>query len=91
MRGPITPVCAAEQPCSAPAKGVTLVFSRNGRTVGRTTTNAEGWYRVTLRPGLYTVGITSTQTSGHRLKPTRADVITDHYRRLDFSIDTGIR
>jgi hypothetical protein len=91
MRGPVSPVCVAEQPCSAPAKGVTLDFSRNGRTVGRTTTNAKGWYRVTLRPALYSVGIASAQTAGRGLAPTRATVITGRYRRLDFSIDTGIR
>ncbi len=89
-RGPITPVCVAEQPCTAPATGVTLVFSSNGRPVGHAITNAKGWYRVTLRPGRYSVAIRSTQ-SFRRLAPIRADVIANHYRRVDFSIDTGIR
>ena len=64
MRGPISPVCAAERPCSAPAKALTLVFRSNGRTVGRTQTDNHGWYRVALRPGYYTVGTTSTNTFG---------------------------
>jgi hypothetical protein len=91
MRGPITPVCVAEQPCSAPATGVTLVFSSNGRTVGHAITNAKGWYRITLRPGRYSVAIGRAQQSFRRLTPVRADVIANHYRRVDFSIDTGIR
>jgi hypothetical protein len=90
-RGPITPACVAEQPCTAPATGVTLVFSSNGRTVGRAITNAKGWYRITLRPGRYSVAIGSAQQSLRRLSPVRADVIADRYRRVDFSIDTGIR
>jgi hypothetical protein len=90
-RGPITPACVAEQPCTAPATGVTLVFSSNGRAVGRAITNAKGWYRITLRPGRYSVAIGSAQQSLRRLSPVRADVIADRYRRVDFSIDTGIR
>jgi hypothetical protein len=91
MRGPVTPVCAAEQPCDAPAKGVVLVFSNNDRVVGRATTNTQGWYRVALRPGVYAVRTGSTQTVGLRLSPVRATVSLNHYRRVDFSIDTGIR
>ena len=41
MRGPIAPVCVAGQPCSEPAKNVTLVFVRNGRVARRTKTNDE--------------------------------------------------
>src|SRR5205807_5461088 len=51
MRGPNTPVCTAEQPCSEPAKNVTLVFSRNGQVVRRAKTNDQGRYRVALAPG----------------------------------------
>jgi hypothetical protein len=90
MRGPTSPVCIAERPCNAPAKGLTLVFSRNGRAVGRTITSAEGFYRVALARGLYGVAA-GTSAANHRLQPTRADVLAGQYRRLDFSIDTGIR
>src|SRR5438105_14087386 len=58
MRGPIAPVCVAGQPCSEPAKNVTLVFSRNGQIVRRTKTNDQGRYRVALAPGLYVVPLT---------------------------------
>jgi hypothetical protein len=90
-RGPITPVCVAGQPCSEPAKNVTLVFSRNGRVVRRARTNDRGRYRVALAPGLYAVRITPRPSIGRGLEPVRARVMRARFRRLDFAIDTGIR
>jgi hypothetical protein len=90
-RGPITPVCAAGQPCSEPAKDVTLVFSRNGRVVRRARTNEQGRYRVALAPGLYAVRLTPKPRIGRGLEPVRVRVMRARFRRLDFSIDTGIR
>jgi hypothetical protein len=90
-RGPISPVCTAELPCDAPAKNVTLVFARNGRVVRRTTTDEQGRYRVRLAPGLYAVRLQVKQRIGRGLEPERARVTANRFRRLDFSIDTGIR
>ena len=90
-RGPITPVCVAGQPCSEPARNVTLVFSRNGRVVRRTRTNDQGRYRVALGPGLYAVRLTPKPSIGRGLEPQRARVMRARFRRVDFSIDTGIR
>jgi hypothetical protein len=90
-RGPIVPVCAAGQPCDAPAKNVTLVFSRYGRVVRRATTNDHGRYRVRLAPGLYAVRLQVKQQIGRGLQPVRARVVASRFRRVDFSIDTGIR
>ena len=50
-RGPITPACVAEQPCSEPARNVTLVFFMGNRVTGRTITDAAGRYRIRLAPG----------------------------------------
>jgi|SRR5437588_10500354 len=91
MRGPITPVCTAEQPCSEPAENVTLVFSRNGQVVRRAKTNDQGRYRVALVPGLYAVRLTKKPSVGRGLEPGRARVMRARFRRVDFSIDTGIR
>ena len=91
MRGPNTPVCTAEQPCSEPAKNVTLVFSRNGQVVRRAKTNDQGRYRVALAPGLYAVRLTPKPSIGRGLEPVRARVVRARFRRVDFSIDTGIR
>jgi hypothetical protein len=84
-RGPTTPVCAVEQPCTRPAAGALLVFSRGGSTV-RVTVRADGSYRVRLAPGLY-----AARTSSGRLEPASVRVRAGTTRRVDFSIDTGIR
>jgi hypothetical protein len=90
MRGPTQPVCHVSEPCEAPARGVRLVFYRSGKVVGRATTNQKGWYRVTLRPGRYTVGTQNPRVS-RNLSPKTATVPTSTVRRVDFDIDTGIR
>jgi hypothetical protein len=90
-RGPIVPVCTAEQPCYGPAKNVTLVFVRNGRVVRRATTSEQGRYRVALPVGLYAVRLQVKQRIGRGLEPSRARVMANRFRRIDFSIDTGIR
>lgn len=90
-RGPISPVCAAEQPCTAPAKHVTLLFSRGGYVVGRSTTDELGRYRVRLPAGLYRVRRTVSTAVGRGLEPDQARVQRGRLTRIDFSIDTGIR
>ena len=90
-RGPVTPVCVAEQPCYAPAKGVTLVFVRNGVIVRRATTNDLGRYRVRLAAGTYSVRLPQKPAIGRDLEPVQARVRAGRYARVDFSIDTGIR
>ena len=90
-RGPIAPVCVAGQPCDAPAKNLTLVFVRNGHVARRTKTNERGRYRVALAPGLYAVRLTTKSSIGRGLEPERARVVAGRFRRVDFSIDTGIR
>jgi hypothetical protein len=85
MRGPITPVCVEGMPCSAPASGVVLVFTR-GSVVDRVTVASDGSYRLHLPAGVYAVG-----TGKQRLDPKVARVYVGRMVRLDFSIDTGIR
>jgi hypothetical protein len=90
-RGPITPVCAAEQPCDAPAKGVTLLFSRNDRVAGRVVTDEQGRYRLRLPAGLYTVRRPAAASIDRKLEPNHVRVHGGRVARVDFSIDTGIR
>ena len=85
MRGPITPVCVAEQPCSAPAAGAVLVFAR-GAVIDRVTVASDGSYRLRLPAGTYSV-----RSGAKKLEPTLARVYLGRMARLDFSIDTGIR
>jgi hypothetical protein len=91
VRGPITPMCVAEQPCTAPATNVTLLFSRGGRIVGRAVTDSAGRYRLRLPAGLYVVRRPVTVTIGRGMEPNRARVYVGRFVRVDFSIDTGIR
>lgn len=84
-RGPISPVCMAGQPCSAPAAGAVLAFVR-GTHVARATVHADGTYRVRLSPGTYEV-----RASYRRVEPSAVLVRSGAPRRADFSIDTGIR
>jgi hypothetical protein len=90
-RGPITPVCVAEQPCEGPARHVTLLFSRHGATAGRTVTDAAGAYRVGLAAGLYLVRRAGSAPGDRGLQPNRVRVYAGRFTRVDFSIDTGIR
>jgi hypothetical protein len=78
-------------PCSAPAKKVTLLFSRNDRVMGRVVTDAEGRYRLPLPSGVYSVRRPPAPLIDRRLDPTRVRVYRGRFVRTDFSIDTGIR
>jgi hypothetical protein len=90
-RGPIAPVCVAAQPCTEPAKHVTLLFSRNGQIAGRSVTDSAGRYRVRLPAGIYAVRRSATSAVDRRLEPNLVRVRAGRFARVDFSIDTGIR
>jgi hypothetical protein len=84
-RGPISPVCSAEQPCTEPAVGAVIVFLRSGVQAGRAVVGAAGTYRIHLAPGLYTV------RAGRRVAPTTVRIRPGRLTHADLSIDTGIR
>jgi hypothetical protein len=86
VKGPITPMCVAELPCTAPAVGAVLSFTRGDLVVARVTVAKDGSYRVRLAPGLYGV-----RTSVRHVDPTSVLVRAGVLKRADFSIDTGIR
>jgi hypothetical protein len=91
-RGPIAPVCVAEQACDEPAANVTLVFVRRGTTAGRAVANSAGRYRVRLAPGSYVVRRATVRAAFDRkLQPGRVRVNAGRVTRVNFSIDTGIR
>jgi hypothetical protein len=84
-RGPITPVCVAEQPCDAPAPNVEVTISQNGAVVARTLTGADGGFAASVTQGRYTVAIAGRST------PQTVHVAAGHVSHPDFQIDTGIR
>jgi hypothetical protein len=89
MRGPVTPVCVAEQPCSKPAAGVKLTFTRGG-VAKAVVTNQLGRYRLALAPGTYAVRTGAGSGIGRGLEPVSV-VVPAAWKRQPFSIDTGIR
>jgi hypothetical protein len=91
MRGPIAPMCVAEEPCTAPAKNITLLFSRNDRVVGRAVTDSAGRYRLRLPAGVYAVRRPPPLGIGRGIEPNHARVYARRFVRVDFLIDTGIR
>jgi len=91
MRGPTTPVCEVGKPCSEPAVGTVLVFSRSGRSSVRVRAGAGGRYTVRLDPGFYAVTVAPAPRIGTGLRPRQVRVRAAIFGRLDFEIDTGIR
>lgn len=88
-RGPIAPVCRIGTPCTAPAKHVTLFFTRNG-TTHSTMTDAQGRYRLRLTAGVYAVK-TDQRRFGMIPQPRSVTVRAGIDRRINFTVDTGIR
>ncbi len=87
-RGPTMPVCRVGVPCTAPARGVKIRFSRAGKIAATATTNDRGWYRVVLGAGRYTV---SVNAKGSAFGPRTATARSGRMIRRDFLIDTGLR
>jgi hypothetical protein len=87
---PNRPVCIEGRPCSAPAAGVVLRFSRNDRVVTRTRTRADGTYRVILTPGRYLVSLAKAR-GPTSIAPHTVRVTAGRMTLRDFTIDTGIQ
>ncbi len=85
---PATPVCWVGQPCSKPLVGFTLVFSRGGNVVARTTTGHGGRYRASLAPGRYAV---KPAHARGKLEPARIAVPSASRTTVNFKYDAGIR
>jgi Carboxypeptidase regulatory-like domain len=94
--GPQCPVETEGDPCAdKPAAGATVTVAEQlpgesfsgGEVVARTTTNADGSYRVVVAPGTYVV----TADAGMRCELVDARVTTSAYSKVDIPCDTGIR
>ena len=86
-RGPTTPVCRVDEPCSAPYAHATLVFSRTGAT-RRVTTDVKGRYRIALPPGRWSLRVANAHFGW---TPTAVTVPRGRYGRANVDVDTGIR
>jgi hypothetical protein len=89
MRGPTAPVCMTSKPCSEPAVGAVISFSRGGHVV-RVRVGAGGRYVVRLAPGTWTVRQVPAYKVGTGVRPDRV-LVRGTSTRTNFFIDTGIR
>jgi hypothetical protein len=94
--GPQCPVETEGVPCQdKPAAGARVTVARQlpgnpdagGEVVARTTTVADGNYRVAMPPGTYVV----TAHAGMSCELMDARVTSGAYSKVDISCDTGIR
>jgi hypothetical protein len=90
MQGPTQPVCQVGTPCSKPAVGVTLRFTRTNGAAVTVITDSRGRYSVRLTRGTYTVKLVPERKIGSGITP-RTFTARGTTQRLDFDIDTGIR
>ena len=94
--GPECPVETVGEPCKdKPAAGSKVTIAKKllgdsyagGEVVARTTTDADGRYRVAVAPGKYLV----TAYAGMSCQRMDAIVEAGAYSKVDISCDTGIR
>jgi hypothetical protein len=73
-----------ESPCGEPVPGVTIVFLRHGHSVAKTTSAADGTYRIRLRGMRYGIRV-----RGHaHSTPGTVRVWRGRVTRVDIAIDT---
>ena len=89
MQGPTQPVCQVGVPCSKPAAGVQLAFTRSTGALVTVRTDSRGRYSVRLARGTYTVKLVPPRKIGG-IAP-RSFTARGTKQLLDFDIDTGIR
>lgn len=96
LLGPQCPVEIEGQPCDdAPAAGVQVTVHERlpgeayaaGDVVARTTSDAQGHFRVAVAPGEYVV----TAEAGMSCELMDAQVVEGDYAVVDVPCDTGIR
>jgi hypothetical protein len=91
LRGPITPVCRLDVPCSAGFSATFQVY-RASQLVSEFTTDAQGNFGLSLAPGTYTVVPPSNAPIMNARSQTRTVVVGDQgVTRVVLEFDTGIR
>ncbi len=86
-KGPTSPVCLAERPCSAPVANAIVEALRGHTIVAHGKTSDKGRYRLRLSPGHYAIRVLGAFRGGGKAAVVRAHGWT----HLDLSFDTGIR
>jgi hypothetical protein len=88
---PARPVCAIDQPCSAPDANEQLAFWRGTRRVATATTGSDGTFRVALAAGVYRVTLPHRRPLRARIAPVEIRIPKGRDIRVVFRVDIGIR
>jgi hypothetical protein len=94
--GPISPVERPGEPQPIPpevyqARKV-MVYDQSGKKlVAEVDLSSQGYYRVELRPGIYTIDINRTGIDHSSEVPTQVVIESGEATLLNIDIDTGIR
>jgi hypothetical protein len=88
---PARPVCAIDQPCSAPDANERLAFWRGTRRVATATTASDGTFRVALAAGVYRVTLPHRRAARATLAPMEIRIPKGRDVRVVFRVDIGIR
>jgi hypothetical protein len=88
---PARPVCAIDQPCTAPDAHEQLVFWRGATRAATTTTASDGTFRVVLVPGVYRVTLPRRRPSRATIAPLEIRIPKGRDIRVVFRVDIGIR
>lgn len=89
--GPTCPVERLDEPCPpSPVGGSVVARGQGQELVGRTQTDGQGYYRLALPPGTYTL-VVETGAIYPRCEPVEVTLARGARTRADITCDTGIR
>jgi hypothetical protein len=89
-RGPVTPVCRVDLPCSAPFVGTFSVL-QGTKVIGTFQSDSEGRFTVMLYPGTYSVVLTDATLLGPFRQSKTVTVVSPGLTTVNLEFDTGIR
>jgi hypothetical protein len=87
--GPTCPVQrVGGSPCETPY-ATEITVSNGGKTVASIHSGKDGRFRISLKPGIYTLSAASTGIGG--MQPTQATVYAHSFTEVQLMVDSGIR
>jgi hypothetical protein len=90
--GPMCPVQRAESPCpERPIQADITVAGSDGKTVATGHSGSDGAFRISLKPGSYTVTAKQSDSGLAFGKPVSVDVPAGTFVHVNLLVDSGIR
>lgn len=78
-------------PDSRPLPNTEFVVAKDNSPVTSFKTNDEGWFKISLPPGRYTISRKDWQASIGSYGPFEVDVTAGQIKRVQWDCDTGLR